>query len=301
MLCLPSMTHRSVRDLPELLGPGDLLVVNDTRVMHARLRGRRATGGAVEVFLLEPGPGPVKALVRPGRRLKAGETLAVGPGTVELVEKLEDGGWTVLCSPSPTALMDACGEVPLPPYLNRGPEPEDAIRYQTTFADEAGAVAAPTAGLHLSEELRQRLVERGVEFATVTLHVGIGTFRPLRQEDLDRGELHAEHYAIPQATVDAVARAKRVIAVGTTSTRALESAAADGVLRAGRGVTRLFIQEGYPFRVVNGLLTNFHLPGSSLLMLVCALGGRERVKQAYAEAIDGGYRFYSYGDAMLLL
>ena len=301
MLRVPTLEHRWVTELGDILGPGDLLVVNDTRVMHARLHGYRTTGGAVQVFLLQPGPGPVEALVRPGRRLKEGEVLQVGEGTVELVRRHDDGRWTVRCTPEPLVLMEAHGEVPLPPYLNRDAEPEDTERYQTTFAREPGAVAAPTAGLHLSAGLRARLAERGVGFATITLHVGIGTFRPLRQEDVDRGELHPEWYSVSEDTVQAVQTAKRVIAVGTTSTRALESAASGGVLRAGSGVTRLFIQPGYSFQVVDGLLTNFHLPGSSLLMLVCALGGTSPVQRAYAEAIQRGYRFYSYGDAMLIL
>ena len=301
LLCVPTFEHRQITDLTDLLGPGDVLVVNDTRVMHARLHGRRATGGAVQVFLLQPGPGDVEALVRPGRRLKEGERLDVGEGSVQLLRRHDDGRWTVRCSPEPLALMDAHGEVPLPPYLNRDAEASDAERYQTTFAREPGAVAAPTAGLHLSRPLRDRLVQRGVRFATITLHVGIGTFRPLRQEDIDCGELHPEWYSVSEETVQIVQAAQRVIAVGTTSTRALESASTDGVLRAGSGVTRLFIQPGYSFQIVDGLLTNFHLPGSSLLMLVCALGGTTAVQKAYAEAIERGYRFYSYGDAMLLL
>ncbi len=293
--------HGQVTDLPQLLEAGDLLVVNDTRVMHARLAARRRTGGLVEVFLLEPGPGPVRALLRPARRLKEGEQLNLDGGRVILQTRHPDGLWTVLCDPDPVSLMERFGEVPLPPYLRREAEAEDAIRYQTTYARVPGAVAAPTAGLHLSMELRAALLERGVGFATVTLHVGIGTFRPLCAEDLERGLLHPEHFELPQSTVDAIQDARRVIAVGTTTTRALESASATGVLKAGRGVTRLFIREGFRFQTVDGLLTNFHLPGSSLLMLVCAFGGRERVAQAYGEAIESGYRFYSYGDAMLLL
>jgi len=293
--------HEQVIDLPELLAPGDLLVVNDTRVMHARLAARRKTGGVVEVLLLEAGPGPVSALLRPGRRLNEGEQLSLPGGTVVLQKRHPDGSWTVVCDPDPVSLMECCGEVPLPPYLGRDAEPEDALRYQTTYARVPGAVAAPTAGLHLSVELRSALLARGVAFATVTLHVGAGTFRPLCAEDLERGLLHPEYFELPQATVDAVRDAARVIAVGTTTTRALEASVVNGVLQAGRGVTRLFVREGYRFQTVDGLLTNFHLPGSSLLMLVCAFSGRERVAQAYGEAIESGYRFYSYGDAMLLL
>ncbi len=304
--------HRAVGELPELLAPGDLLVVNDTRVMAARLRARRTTGGAVELLLLEPGPGPVQAMVRPGRRLKPGEVLSVqrggaAAGEVTLLERLEGGEWRVRCAPEPAALMAAAGEVPLPPYLERAEEPGDRLRYQTVYASEPGAVAAPTAGLHLSERLLAALDRRGVGLARVTLHVGPGTFRPLRPEDLQRGELHRERWQIPAATAaaDAAARVRggRVVAVGTTATRALESATPEGarVPAAGEGNTGLFIRDGYRFRCVDALLTNFHLPGSSLLMLVCAFAGRAPTMAAYREAVARSYRFYSYGDAMLLL
>lgn len=291
--------HGQVPDLVAQLSPGDLLVVNDTRVLHARLRARRATGGAVEVFVLDDS----HALLRPARRLKIGELLQVGDtGTVELVEQ-GDEGWTVRFDPSASELMAACGEVPLPPYLERDAAPEDRERYQTVFAQHDGAVAAPTAGLHLTPRILERLRAKGVGVASITLHVGAGTFRNLRAEDLERGELHPESYEVSAETADAVNRCTgRVVAVGTTVTRTLESAiGADGVLRPHRGVTRLFLREGARFRRVDALLTNFHLPRSSLLMLVCAFAGRERVLAAYDEAIRRGYRFYSYGDAMLVL
>ncbi|MCB9743047.1 MAG: tRNA preQ1(34) S-adenosylmethionine ribosyltransferase-isomerase QueA [Alphaproteobacteria bacterium] len=299
--------HLRILDLPGLLAPGDLLVVNDTRVVPARLRAQRASGGHVEALLLGVGPGPVEAMLKPARRLKAGERLGVqGGGHIELLERLPEGTWQVRTEPAPLELMERAGEMPLPPYLGRPAEASDRQRYQTVYAREPGAVAAPTAGLHLSPSLLEALEARGVGRAAVTLHVGIGTFRPLREEDLERGRLHEERYVVPAETARAVAetraRGGRVVAVGTTACRALEAASdAEGVLRPGSAVTDLFIREGYRFRCVDGLLTNFHLPGSSLLMLVAALAGRQRVLSAYAEAIRLGYRFYSYGDAMLLL
>ncbi|MED5373663.1 MAG: tRNA preQ1(34) S-adenosylmethionine ribosyltransferase-isomerase QueA [Myxococcota bacterium] len=303
---LDGVFHQQVLDLPELLEPGDLLVVNDTRVLHARLYGRRQSGGQVEALLLEPGPGPVMAMLRPGRRLKVGERLQMGPGSMELLERGEGGAWRVRCTPEPAELMAQAGEIPLPPYFGRDPEAADLERYQTTFAGEAGAVAAPTAGLHLSERLISALGARGVELARVTLHVGAGTFRNLRPEDIERGLLHEERYILPPETAEAISRTRarggRVIAVGTTSTRTLESCAdGNGGVRPGEGSTRMFIRPGYRFQVIDGLMTNFHLPASSLLMLVGALVGRERLLAAYRQAIGDGYRFYSYGDAMLLL
>lgn len=304
--------HRAIVDLPGLLRPGDLLVVNNTRVLPARLTLRRRGGGAAEALLLQPGPGPVPALLRPSRRLRAGEALAVldpagqPAGWLTPLHREEDGTWQVRCEPEPEALMQAAGELPLPPYLERRAEAEDAVRYQTVFASEPGAVAAPTAGLHLSEAVLAALADRGVEVAPLTLHVGLGTFLPLRPEQLAAGRLHAESYTVPPGTREAVqaarARGGRVIAVGTTSLRALESAAdPDRVPRAGPGRTDLFIRPGYTPRCVDGLLTNFHLPNTSLILLVCAIGGQARVEAAYREAVRLGYRFYSYGDAMLLL
>lgn len=292
------LRHRTVCDLAALLGPGDLLVVNDTRVDHARLLARRATGGRVEVFLL----GEHRAMCRPARKLRRGEVLRVGErGVIELIGRDEEF-FEVRCEPSAEVLMAEHGEVPLPPYLGRPAEPADRERYQTVFAEHPGAVAAPTAGLHLSEDVLAQLADRQVDLARVTLHVGAGTFRNLRPEDLERGELHPERFVVPEETADKVNSCRgRVVAVGTTVTRTLESACVDGVLRATSGVTRLLIRPGHSFRLVDALLTNFHLPRSSLLLLVCAFGGRERVLRAYAEAIRHAYRFYSYGDAMLLL
>ncbi len=296
-------------ELPSLLQPGDLLVANDTRVMAARIPARRATGGRVEVLLLQPGPGVVEALCRPARRLKVGEVLSVdGGGRIEIVARPDDEGiCRVRTEPTPAEIMASAGSLPLPPYIKRQADSTDSERYQTVFAGPLGAAAAPTAGLHFTPAVHEALADRGVAWATVTLHVGIGTFRPLRPEDLERGELHREAYEVPRATVDAIAAARgrggRVIAVGTTSARTLESATPEGerVPRAGASSTRLFIRPPYTFRCTDGLITNFHLPGSSLLMLVAGLVGRERLLDAYRRAVQGGYRFYSYGDAMLLL
>jgi S-adenosylmethionine:tRNA ribosyltransferase-isomerase len=231
----------------------------------------------------------------------------VGEALITLVAKGEEGEWTVACSVPPDLLMEAAGEMPLPPYLDRPEEAEDRQRYQTVFADQLGAVAAPTASLHLSESLMKALDESGIGLAKLTLHVGIGTFRNLRPSDLAAGKLHPEVFNVPQTCVDQISRCRaeggRVIAVGTTVTRTLESATATGerVPQAGQGVTRLFLREGARFSCVDGLMTNFHLPRSSLLMLVCAFAGRERVLSAYETAISQGYRFYSYGDSMLIL
>ncbi|MEQ1570814.1 MAG: tRNA preQ1(34) S-adenosylmethionine ribosyltransferase-isomerase QueA, partial [Myxococcota bacterium] len=300
--------HARFSELPDRLEPGDLLVGNDSRVMAARVRATRASGGAVELMFLEPGPGPIPALARPARKLRPGEVLQVAGGGTIVVESVGGGGVVrVRTDPEPTELMAACGEIPLPPYLGRSAEPADRERYQTVYARPLGSAAAPTAGLHFDRPTFEALERRGVGFVTVTLHVGLGTFRPVRPEDVERGELHPERFAIPTATADAIRRTRaaggRVIAVGTTSARALESATALGerIPSAGEGVTRLFVQPPYTFRAIDGLITNFHLPGSSLLMLVGALIGRDRLLAAYAEAVRSGYRFYSYGDVMLLV
>jgi len=318
------VADRCVRDLPDLLRPGDLLVVNTTRVLSARLRGRKASGGRAEALLLgAEGPGEARrfrALVQSRGRLRPGllfEFAAPGgrPRLEAEIAELHPGGEVTLAfgpGPSPYAL----GEAPLPPYIRRPGAEEtpaaaevralDAERYQTVFATEPGAVAAPTAGLHMTPALLAALEGRGIRRAEVVLHVGPGTFRPLRAEDIARGKLHAETYCLPQATADAVAATRaeggRIIALGTTSTRVLESCAdAGGGLSAGSGQTELFIRPGQPFRVVDGLMTNFHLPRSSLLLLVAAFVGTEPILAAYRRAVDAGYRFYSYGDAMLIV
>ena len=298
--------HRTVRDLPALLAPGDLLVLNDTRVLPARIEAHRATGGKVEVLFLGAGVEETTALVRPARRMRAGEVLE-GPGgsSIEIVADRGEGIFAVRSSPAPDAIMEAHGHVPLPPYIARGDDSEDRERYQTVFARRPGAVAAPTAGLHLTDRLLDELRARGVAIATITLHVGLGTFLPLRPTDLARGTLHEERMSIPDATAEAVRAARerggRVVACGTTVTRALETrATSDGGVEPGETSTTLFLRDGCEFRVVDLLLTNFHLPRSSLLMLVAAFAGRERVLRAYEEAVRARYRFYSYGDAMLV-
>jgi S-adenosylmethionine:tRNA ribosyltransferase-isomerase len=306
--------HRDVRALPELLRPGDLLVLNATRVLPARLRGRKASGGAAEALVLGPAaarPGVFRALVGCRGRLRPGLKLRFGALDAEIVEVAADGE-ALLALPA-GADPFAHGETPLPPYIRRdAARAEDAERYQTVFARVPGSVAAPTAGLHLSEALLARLAAAGVERAELVLHVGPGTFRPLREGDLAAGRLHAEPFELPQATADAIARTRarggRVVAVGTTAARVLETQARPGrVVAAGAGWTELFLRptpgDDGPrrFGVVDGLLTNFHLPRSSLLLLVAAFAGRRRLLEAYAEAIRAGYRFYSYGDAMLVL
>ncbi len=312
-----------VDDLDRWLEPGDLLVVNATRVIPARLRGRKASGGRCEALLLDPTPHfeaddtrpRWRALVRSSGRLRAGLRFEFGPApsvaACELVA-VEDGGIVVLAFEAEADPL-AHGEAPLPPYIRR-PEDEldaeqrraDLERYQTVYARAPGAVAAPTAGLHLTDALLARLADRGVGCEEVVLHVGIGTFRPLRPEDVEAGRLHTEPYELPEKTADAIARTRaaggRVVAVGTTTTRVLEHCAdGHGGVRPGHGETELFLKPGDEIRVVDGLLTNFHLPGSSLLMLVAAFIGFDAMRAAYAQAVEERYRFFSYGDAMLIL
>ena len=290
----------SIRNLPELLEPGDLLVVNDTKVLPARLFGRRSTGGKVEFLFLRVD----RALVKAHRRLRPGEVVETDGGLlVELLEK--DGAiWRVRADGDLPATLEEHGHMPLPPYIKRDDHAGDREHYQTMFADQPGSAAAPTAGLHFTPDLVDRLAARGVGMTRVTLHVGYGTFQPLDEDlkNVEEHRLHAEEFEVTEAAVEAIeSRKGRLIAVGTTTTRVLESLARTGGLRAARGSTDLFLYPGQEFRLVEGLLTNFHLPESSLLMLVCAFGGTESVLAAYAHAVDSGYRFYSYGDAMLLL
>jgi S-adenosylmethionine:tRNA ribosyltransferase-isomerase len=300
--------HGRVRDLPRWLRPGDLVVVNATRVLPARLRGHKASGGAAEALLLGPAGAPdrYRALVRARGRLRTGLRLSLGAPPLDCeIAALGPAGEVVLAF-APGARPYDSGETPLPPYIRRdAPDPADAERYQTLYAREPGSVAAPTAGLHLSERVLAELAAAGVERAEVVLHVGPGTFRPVSEEALATGRLHAEPYELSEATAQAVARARerggRVVAVGTTATRVLEACARDGGrVEPGRGATHLFVRPGHRFRAVDALLTNFHLPRSSLLLLVAAFAGRERVLAAYREAVARGYRFYSYGDAMLV-
>ena len=289
--------------LPALLQPRDLLVFNDTRVLPARLAARRASGGRVELFL-ERALAGCGALVqlRASNAVRSGEALASAGGVVRLIAR-RAGLWEVELPEPALQFFERFGAVPLPPYIRRTPDAHDRERYQSLLARVPGAVAAPTASLHFDAELLAALDARGIERAVLTLHVGAGTFQPLRSEDLDAHVMHPEWYQVPAATVSALARTRagggRVIAVGTTVARALESAAADAP-GACCGETRLFIRPGYGFRAVDGLVTNFHLPGSTLLMLVAAFAGRTAVLEAYQHAIARSYRFFSYGDAMLV-
>jgi S-adenosylmethionine:tRNA ribosyltransferase-isomerase len=309
--------HRYFAELPGLLAPGDLLVLNDTRVIPARLIGQKAgSGGKVELLLVDPLGGELPARwrvmgqaakpIRPGLQLRFGEgdrslgavvEAALGEGFYEV--RLDREG------PALEAALAAVGRLPLPPYIKRPPDAADATGYQTIFAARPGSAAAPTAGLHFTPEVMARLEARGVERTTVTLHVGPGTFLPVRGESLETHRMHEERYEVPASAVAAFdacrARGGRVVAVGTTALRTLESAFDGRSITPGGGRTSLFIRPGHTFGAIQGLVTNFHLPRSTLLMLVCALGGRERVLGAYREAVEHGYRFFSYGDAMLLL
>jgi S-adenosylmethionine:tRNA ribosyltransferase-isomerase len=301
--------HAMFRQLPEHLAAGDLLVLNDTRVINARLRGRKAdTGGEVEILLDRPvGDGRWLALGNASKGFREGQRLEIAGSPVAVVAVGLEGRLTIdFGSTDALALARAHGELPLPPYLGRAPEDGDAERYQTVFAREPGAVAAPTAGLHFSPRTFEDLRARGVRVAFLTLQVGPGTFLPVRSEDLSEHRMMAERYAIGPDLAEAHAEVRRkggrVVAVGTTVTRALESAVdSDGVLTVGAALTGLFIRPGHRFRAIDGLLTNFHLPRSTLLMLVSALAGRERVLAAYAEAVAHRYRFFSYGDCCLFL
>lgn len=315
----------SMMDLPGLFEPGDLLVFNDTRVLPARLMGTRTTGGKVELLFIEPtASGTWLALAKPAKKLKPGEVVEAAEGAlrVTFVRRAEDAEgralpeWEVeLSDPraegrSTEELLERHGSMPLPPYIEREHaegerRAEDLERYQTVFAREPGAVAAPTAGLHFGEPLLAALEQRGVERAWVTLHVGPGTFRPVTVEDVSEHRMHVERFRLSADTVESIercrARGGRVVAVGTTTVRVLESCADEtGALTAGEGATDIFITPGYRFRVVEALVTNFHLPGSTLLMLVSAFMGRERALELYEHAVRERYRFFSYGDAMLL-
>ncbi len=294
-------------DLAGLIGPDDVVVFNDTKVVKARLRGRKDTGGEVEV-LVERVLDARRALahVRASKSPKAGGRLHLSGGIVAEVLGRSDDLFELRFAGAETVLdqLAAHGEVPLPPYITHTPDKADEARYQTVYARAPGAVAAPTAGLHFDDATLAALQAKCVARAYVTLHVGAGTFQPVRAEDIGSHVMHSEWYSIPEATVAAIARARanggRVIAVGTTSLRALEASAAGGELESGAGETRLFIVPGFEFRVVDRLLTNFHLPKSTLLMLVAAFAGLDSVRRAYAHAIARRYRFFSYGDAMFV-
>ncbi len=309
--------HTSVHDLPDFFRRGDLLVVNDTKVFPARLLGRRdPSGGAVECLLVRRvGEDRWEALVHPGQKLHPGARVVFdGDGPAlrgEVLEQHFHGRRTMRLWSDETAdvdgVVDRIGHVPLPPYIHRPDDESDRERYQTVFARERGSIAAPTAGLHMTPGLLQRLSAEGVARAAVTLHVGYGTFKPVRVDQVEEHRVDPEPFEISPAAASAINGAlddgRRVVSVGTTTTRAVETAASAGGGRvvAGSALSELFIHPGYQFRVLGGLLTNFHLPKSSLLMLVCAFAGREAVLEAYREAVALGYRFYSYGDAMLIL
>lgn len=303
---------RGVRDLPSCLKAGDLLVFNDTRVIPAQLEGKRGDATIGATLHKREGPRRWRAFVRNGRRLRDGDAIDFGGGvTATATDKAEDGSFALeFAGDEPVELLlERAGRMPLPPYIaskRGGADERDAEDYQTLFAREAGAVAAPTAALHFTPALMDALAAAGIGHATLTLHVGAGTFLPVKAEDTDDHRMHAEWGRIDQATADRLnavrANGGRVIAVGTTSLRLIESAAdADGQVQPFEGDTAIFITPGYRFRGINGLMTNFHLPKSTLFMLVSALMGRERMLAAYAHAIAGEYRFYSYGDASLLL
>lgn len=315
---------RMFREFPSFLGPGDCLVLNDSRVFPARLYGRRAgvfaqrvgkknparkshLKGRVEVFLLRPSADDSlvwQVLVRPGRKMRPGERIIFDGGLeAEILHWGSFGERTVRfhCDGELFAKLEEIGHVPLPPYIRRPDRPEDRERYQTVYARHPGSVAAPTAGLHFTEEMLARCRSAGADIAWVTLHVGLGTFQPVRGEPIEEQKLHPEPFEITEENAARLRAARRLVAVGTTSVRVLETAAQRGGLAAMRGETDLFIYPGFQFRATGALLTNFHLPRSSLLMLVCAFAGRELTLAAYEHAVKERYRFYSYGDCMLIL
>jgi S-adenosylmethionine:tRNA ribosyltransferase-isomerase len=302
--------HRSFRDLVDIVPPGDVLVLNRTRVIRARLLGTRASGAPAEILVLKPlGGDRYEAMVSPGGKLKPARVVRIGPDlSVEILEVTARRTRVVrlVGNGSLDELIERYGHVPLPPYIARADAPEDAERYQTVYAREPGSVAAPTAGLHFTPELLGRLAERGVRRAEVVLHVGAGTFKPVETDDPARHVMHEESYIVPEdaanAIVDRRAHGGSVWAVGTTTVRTLESAADEtGRVSAGAGETRIFIRPPYRFRAVDHLITNFHLPRSTLIMLVAAFAGHDLTMKAYREAVAERYRFYSYGDAMAVL
>jgi S-adenosylmethionine:tRNA ribosyltransferase-isomerase len=305
----PTLADARFDDLPSLIPPGDLLVVNTTRVRHARLLGTRPSGSPAEVLLVQPSAGDTWIVIgKPGSALRSGTRITLGPGAwIETVDVLPNGHRIVrFLGTSAEEAMRCYGQLPLPPYINRPLNQLDESRYQTIYAQTEGSAAAPTAGLHFTAGLLDHLAQAGVQVEGLDLQVGTGTFKPVEVEDPEQHEMHPEHYAISPELAHSVHRVKqagqRVWAVGTTVVRALESAAGDdGSVQAGEAETRLMILPGYPFRVVDRLITNFHLPRSTLLMLVCAFAGRELALTAYRHAVAAGYRFYSYGDAMVII
>ncbi len=303
------IVHRHFYELPQYLNPGDCLVLNDSRVLPARLLGNRLTGGSVEVVLLRDlGEGKWECLTRPGRKTKPGTELTFGEGTLTatVTEALDDGNKVLQFHYDGIFLeiLDKLGKMPLPPYIKE--ELQDRERYQTVYSRELGSAAAPTAGLHFTQELLEQIRGKGVSVCYVTLHVGLGTFRPVKEEDILDHVMHAEYCEIPAETARTInethAAGGRVIAVGTTSCRTLESFTdADGTVRADAGWTDIFIYPGYTFKCIDALVTNFHLPESTLIMLVSALAGRENILHAYEVAVRERYRFFSFGDSMLII
>ena len=309
-----SATHEVFCDLPTFLRPGDLLVRNDTRVRPWRLCGRRKTGGKVECLILQLRGSEGEGFVKPSKKLAPGDEVAMEGGaiTLRLLEQLDGGHWRFELRAEGgdvSTALERHGRAPLPPYIQRTGDEDpttDRERYQTVFARVPGAVAAPTAGLHFTDAVFDALAARGVEIASVTLHVGEGTFAPMRTDVVEEHRMHAEEYELPAVTADAIARTRarggRVVAVGTTSCRTLETCANDDrTVTAGRGSSSIYLYPGRPFRVVDALITNFHLPKSTLILLVAAFAGKDRILSVYRDAIERGYRFYSYGDAMLIV
>jgi S-adenosylmethionine:tRNA ribosyltransferase-isomerase len=305
LLVRRTLEDRQFSEFADLLEPGDLLVFNNTRVIRARLRGKKATGGRVEILIervLENDQ--ALAQVKASKTPKLDSVIVLAGGCEATISGREGDMFVLRFSQSINEYLERYGEIPLPPYLNRHEETADSERYQTVYADQPGAVAAPTAGLHFDAEMLAETEERGVAHAYVTLHVGAGTYQPLREEQVEDNRLHAEQIEVSEAVCEAVRQTRerggRVIAVGTTSVRALEAASSNGQIHPFTGETDIFILPGYAFQSVDMMLTNFHLPKSSLLMLVAAFSGYERIMSAYRHAVDEQYRFFSYGDAMLL-
>lgn len=300
--------HKHFYDVIDYLNPGDVLVINDTRVIPARLYGERPTGGACEVLLLRQlAPKKWETLVKPGKKLKPGAEIVFGDGRLRgrVLETTDVGGRIVEfeCEGTFEAALDALGEMPLPPYIHE--QLEDRERYQTVYARHEGSAAAPTAGLHFTPELLNRIREKGIDVVPVLLHVGLGTFRPVKVENIEDHHMHSEYFEVTEDAAKRINAARerggRIVAVGTTSVRTLESAAENGRLVAKRGETSIFIKPGYQYQMVDALITNFHLPGSTLMMLVSALYDREKIISAYELAVKEKYRFFSFGDAMLIL
>lgn len=289
------ISHHVFRELPGFLRPGDALVLNETKVLPARLVARKPSGGAVELLFLREREAGWETLARPSKRLKPGQRLRAGDDELEIVKGLGEGHW-IVAAPDVRAILERHGHMPLPPYIR--PTPEAEAKYQTVYAKNAGSAAAPTAGFHFTEEVLERVAQTGAELARVTLHVGTGTFAPVRTEKLEEHRMHAEHYEVPEEARRTVEAAERVVAVGTTVARTLESWAGSG---EAEGESRLFVYPGYEWRMVDALLTNFHLPRSTLLAMVMSFGGKELVREAYRVAVEERYRFYSFGDAMLIL